>query len=105
MNQIRICERCKAAFPLDKTRLFHCTKEKDMLVCEDCCKFLKNMDKRIIPSSKTDTKTKIKAEPKPFYKTKYCSRCEYAFKVDINKVDVLRCPYCGKTDRICEKAE
>lgn len=103
MDQTRTCERCKASFPLDKIKLFPYTQEKNILVCEECCEFLKNRAKMIVAPPKTEAKTKIKAEPKPAYKTKYCSRCKYTFKVDMHKVEVLRCPYCGKTDRIMRK--
>lgn len=39
----------------------------------------------------------------PSYKTMHCTRCNYTFKVDQDKVGIyykLHCPFCGKTDRL-----
>src|SRR3989338_3796653 len=35
----------------------------------------------------------------------YCARCKYKFRVNIQKGADIRCPYCGKTDKVSEMKE
>ncbi len=67
---------------------------------------------KLTPSTVLTKKSPIKAFSKkteeetvfePSYKTMHCTRCNYTFKVDEDRVGIyykLHCPFCGKTDRL-----
>ncbi|MBU0456882.1 MAG: hypothetical protein ABH824_04915 [Nanoarchaeota archaeon] len=46
---------------------------------------------------------KLKETANPQYKSMFCSRCKYNFKIDLQKAGILHsiyCPYCGKNDQL-----
>src|SRR3989338_9599428 len=98
IRKTRTCEKCDSVVVLDKVRLVPKNKETNLLVCDKCCDELKKMAAR-------ETKFDSKVEPLlPPQLSKYlCRRCDYSFKVDINKAGLtynLHCPYCGKADQL-----
>ena len=97
MRRTRSCDRCKAVVPLDQIRLFPWDAQKNILVCENCDRLLKETAQRPVSTNK------IGALPNANYKHLSCERCKYTFRVDSSKVGVLyklTCPYCGKADKI-----
>ncbi len=118
-KRTRTCEKCSVQVPLEKVRLFPRDKERNWLVCEDCCGKLKDTTPSRItnvpkigavkniarPTSFVSPKAKAKTEPtsNKSYRTHFCSRCKYYFKVDENRAGTffrIVCPYCGKDDRL-----
>jgi len=125
IRRTRTCEKCKAIIPFDRVRLFPKNPEKpgvNMVVCDVCCEQLKKGFKGNLSTlsvSKDGTisvkKPNISAAPeapKPVAKparvvsdnpdaTHYlCTRCNYKFRFDDDGVTSLRCPYCGKPDKL-----
>ena len=118
----RTCEKCSVQVPLDKVRLYPRDAEKNWLVCESCCERLKS-NSQTKASNLLPKKDLIKNVAKPLlakppisitqkkpeqknnsdYRTLFCTRCKYYFKVDDRKGGVYNkivCPYCGKEDRL-----
>lgn len=92
----RTCERCKTATPLNKVKLFPKDKETNLLVCEKCHQEL----------SRPRLVSRTKPLPQAEYAKYFCTRCKYPFRADSLKVDViynLKCPYCGKDDKLLER--
>lgn len=99
IRKLRTCERCRASVPLDEVRLFPKEKDKNILVCGKCSQELSK--------PKAQLKSKAPAPPQADYTSYFCDRCKYSFRVDSSKAGltyVLHCPYCGKSDRLHEKA-
>ncbi len=119
IRKTRTCERCKAVVPLEKVRLYPKDKEKSWILCEACCEEYKNrMNSHSNFPSKIEKKPitntvylnrkeeRVESDQRTL-KKKFCSRCNYSFKVDPNKVGVLYrlcCPYCGKDDKVSNKS-
>jgi len=124
IRRTRTCEKCKAIIPFDRVRLFPKSPDKpgvNMVVCDVCCEQLKKgITGRLstVSVSKDGTisvkKPSIGAAPeppKPVAKQRVvsdkpgadhylCSRCNYKFKFDDDGITSLRCPYCGKADKL-----
>ncbi len=115
VRKTRTCEKCSVQIPIDKVRLFPRDGERNWLVCESCCERLKtNTSSRVMNRLPQKDAIKNVAKPiasppaqkktdDPAYKTKFCTRCKYYFKVDDNRAGVffnIVCPYCGKNDRL-----
>lgn len=121
----RTCERCKASVPVEKVKLYPRNNESNWLVCEVCCDALKNRVKssvtntyqksvlqsehkdpikNILPNKDVKKKTEANSEASnPNLKPSFCTRCNYAFKIDQSRAGVvynISCPYCGKSDRL-----
>ena len=96
IRKTRTCERCKAVVPLDQVRLYPKDQNKNLLVCEPCCGELKKATAGEIVS-------KTKSLSAPSFIGYFCNRCNYNFRADKYKADIihnLNCPYCGKNDRL-----
>lgn len=92
----RACQKCKISVPLSQLRLYPKDNTSTWLVCEKCSQEL--------------SKPKLASQTKPLPPAEYvwyaCTRCKYNFKADAAKIGSffnLKCPYCGKTDRLQKK--
>ncbi len=93
----RICNRCKKIVPFDKVRFLPKDSTTNYVFCEDCCTFMKKSAK---------PKEKSKRQVASPFSTYFCTRCKYKFKVDKSKAGIfynLKCPYCGKSERLEER--
>lgn len=98
IRKTRTCEHCKAVVLLDKVRLFPKDKDKNLLLCDNCCDNFKKS--AAAPSSR------VSSLPKPEYVNYACTRCVYTFRLDTSKAGItynVHCPYCGKNDRLQQK--
>ncbi len=110
----RTCEKCNLSVPLEKVKLFQRDKDRNWLVCENCCEKLRKGVQRgeTIYSAKRESirniykpkeevkmfkpKENIKTLPpaetdnknsiKNDYKTMECKRCKYKFKIQTHKM-------------------
>ena len=98
IRKTRTCEKCRAVVLLENVRLVPKNKETNLLVCENCCEELKKVAAKELP-----LESKIAPLLPPELSKYMCRRCDYSFKVDLNKAGVtynLHCPYCGKNDQL-----
>ncbi len=92
MDSTVICERCRKAVPAASVKYVQKGVDSKIILCADCR--AKN------PSFAESIKSAAKKES---MKQRYlCTRCKYNFKYSLNSQSVLKCPYCGKDDRLSE---
>jgi len=85
--QKHLCERCRKFFPFEEIKYVVKGPDQKVALCGKCR-----------DSFKTDSsKLKEKASEKVPY---ICGRCKYKFKQEKSSIANLKCPYCGKTDKI-----
>lgn len=88
-----ICERCRKAYPISDIKLMPRSGDRWIALCAKC---------REDPLAKS-TSPSAKSAPKPSAKKDYvCNRCKYRFKFAPSSDAALRCPYCGKADKVYE---
>ena len=121
IRKTRTCEKCKSVITLDKVRIMPKDKENNWLVCDNCCKTLKENivkaqpQRHVITNQFEEknilTKNNLKSQsPHQVITNKFeerkmlsCARCNYSFKIDAFKAGTTHrvfCPYCGRADRI-----
>ena len=83
-----LCDRCKKLVPSNQVRYVPVGREYIKVLCREC-----RLGK---PKAAL---VKIKDDKKVYF----CSRCKYNFKHDSKGTTNLRCPYCGRTDKVSEK--
>ena len=80
-----LCERCRKFFPLGQIKYMPTGNDSRMALCSKC---------QDIPIE--DRKKKADEDKKPYF----CARCKYKFKFIQNGLTNIKCPYCGKNDKI-----
>ncbi len=81
-----ICQRCRKPVPAISVRFLPKGNDSYIVLCQECIKN-EHQKKPVV---------KQKKERKDYF----CSRCRYKFKFSDDGVTVLRCPYCGKADKV-----
>lgn len=82
-----LCDRCKKLVPTSHVRYVPVGKDYIKVLCREC-----RLGKpKPVPAKVSDKKEF------------YCSRCKYKFKHDPKGSTNLRCPYCGKKDKVDER--
>lgn len=96
MSNIRklACYRCNNVYSVGKIRYIK-VNDRVVLMCNGCVTNVEN----------NRFKTAKKQELKAVIKKYICGRCRFKFKFDFTKFNRsnLRCPYCGKNDKILEE--
>ena len=83
-----ICDRCRRAVPMSEMKYLPKGKDQRIALCSDCrAKFLAK-------EKEGDVK---KDANKSMY---FCMRCNFKFKYDSKGETNLKCPYCGKSDKV-----
>lgn len=82
-----LCERCRKFFNFDDIKYIVKGSDAKIALCTKCRDAFK------AESSKIKEKS---VERVPYI----CGRCKYKFKYDKHSGAELKCPYCGKTDKI-----
>lgn len=85
-----LCERCKQFFPYSLIKYMPKGNDARIALCESCRAKFKT-DSKIGGSKSGSSSSK-----KPYF----CARCRYKFKFDHSGLTNLKCPYCGKDDKI-----
>ena len=102
LRATRVCEKCKAVVSAQSIRLYPKSDNTNILLCESCLNQIKTVNKSI-QEGKSERITNL---PPAEYSDLFCTRCNYAFRVDKSKVGVtqrLCCPYCGKNDKLVRR--
>lgn len=83
-----VCDRCRKFVSMSEIR-FQMKDEGRVALCSNCRDNAKMSELKPRPKPE---------EKKPFF----CERCKYKFKHDTESGKALRCPYCGKPDKVIE---
>jgi DNA-directed RNA polymerase subunit RPC12/RpoP len=93
-----ICDRCHQAVPLSDVKYLPKGNDSKMALCS-ACRAQSLPEASQIKSSKAGTAKTPPKDTRPAY---FCGRCRYKFKYSADGVTNLKCPYCGKSDKIVE---
>jgi hypothetical protein len=90
-----LCERCRKFVPVSDIKFLPKGDNARISLCTSCLKAFKSEDEK---------KKKVVAKSASFSsgKTYFCGRCRYKFKLNLAGDATLRCPYCGKSDKMFE---
>lgn len=99
------CEGCRKTVSVSDIRYVLKGKENRMALCSECRARadVSNLVKK--ESEKTTFKKPIPAvskTPADGRKIFICERCKYKFKFDMKSPSGLKCPYCGKSDKLIQ---
>lgn len=89
-----LCERCRKFVSISDIKYLPKGNNSRMALCKNCLKTLNPKDdkKKIVPKSSAISGSK----------GYFCSRCKYKFKYNPEGNAALRCPFCGKSDKVLE---
>ena len=89
-NRKIVCNRCRRFVSISDIKYMPNGKDSMIAICSAC-------------RAKTSAETKSQQNTaKPQKKRYFCERCRYKFRFDPASVTNLRCPMCGKKDKITE---
>jgi hypothetical protein len=85
------CDYCRKSSPISDVKMVSLSPEKVVTLCSACRVKYKSSEKKTEPKKEDDGK-------KPYF----CTRCRYKFKFNPKGFASLKCPYCGKSDKVIE---
>lgn len=85
---LMICDRCRKSAPVSDMK--YIPKGDSKITLCSSCRSKNDVSKKTI---KKEQSQKI-----PYF----CSRCRYKFKFSHDGITNLKCPYCGRSDKITE---
>jgi DNA-directed RNA polymerase subunit RPC12/RpoP len=93
-----LCEMCRKFVSVTEIKYLPKGDNSRMALCTSCLK--------IFNTGKDDKKKKTaQSASMSGGKTYFCGRCRYKFKFNLAGNAELRCPYCGKKDKILENKD
>ena len=94
-----ICDRCRRTVPFSDLRYNSKLDGSLLLLCSVCRgKNTTSVSNKI--ESKKDLPKKPVMLKEPILKKYTCSRCKYRFNFKENGISKVKCPYCGKDDKL-----
>ena len=91
-----LCERCRKFVSLSDIKYLPKGNDAKMALCRNC---LKNFN----PMGAGAAKKAPSQESSSVMSGFFCGRCNYKFKFNTARDATLRCPYCGRADKIVEQ--
>lgn len=90
------CYRCRRPTPFDDIK-YILRGEYKVALC-DRCREQSEAQQKSAPARKASSRHEVTPQSKriPYM----CSRCNYKFRFDAQGQAPLRCPYCGKPDKL-----
>jgi len=89
-SKLVLCDRCKKLVPVSEVRYVPVGREFIKVLCKSC---------------RSGRPTPLPEKKQPPKKVYFCSRCRYNFRFDPEGNTILRCPFCGKADKVSEKKD
>jgi protein-arginine kinase activator protein McsA len=89
-----LCERCRKFVSVTDIKYVPKGDNSRMALCKSCLKSFGGADEK--------NKKAAKGASLSAGKSYFCGRCRYKFKFNSASNASLRCPYCGKGDKILE---
>lgn len=115
-NRTMICDKCRKIVPISEIK--YVLKENDLAKEESlrwalcaACRETKSSNQVIIKTKlvkpgeikePTQEKKTFAQLEEPVKRVFLCARCNYKFKFNPTGIGNLRCPFCGKNDRVTE---
>lgn len=90
-----ICDRCHKAVPLADVKYLPKGNSSKMALCSAC-------RQQTLPEGSPGKSSSSKVLAKNKRPEYFCGRCRFKFKFTGDGATNLKCPYCGKTDKIIE---
>jgi protein-arginine kinase activator protein McsA len=87
-----LCERCRKFVPLSHIKYVAKGNESKMALCNKCLKAFSVSPSQI-------RKDSLASKPESRF---VCERCSYTFTMKDSSSANLRCPYCGRDDKIVD---
>ena len=106
-NTKTICHKCKGEVDVSEVQYIPKGNDEMMIICSNCSG--KKPNTQVIKKEKPikkifTTQTKKRTLNKTSQTSKkinyFCTRCQYKFRYNTESYSKLKCPYCGKDDRI-----
>jgi protein-arginine kinase activator protein McsA len=92
-----LCERCRKFVSVTDIKYLPKGDDSRMALCKSCLKGFNVADEKKKQAAKSASLSSGKSY--------FCSRCNYKFNYNPASNAVLRCPYCGKSDKALEDKE
>jgi DNA-directed RNA polymerase subunit RPC12/RpoP len=89
-----LCERCRKFVPVSDIKYLPKGNSARMALCKKCLSTFSSADEK--------KKKAFKSASVSSSKNYFCSRCKYKFKFNTQSNATLRCPFCGKGDKVLE---
>jgi protein-arginine kinase activator protein McsA len=90
-----ICDRCHKAVPLADVKYLPKGNSSKMALCSLC-------RQQTLPENALGKSSGSKVLAKNKRPEYFCGRCRFKFKYTADGATNLKCPYCGKSDKIVE---
>ncbi|MBN2051969.1 hypothetical protein JW756_00525 [Candidatus Woesearchaeota archaeon] len=92
-----LCERCRKFVPVADIKYLPKGDNARMALCKSCLKTFNSADaKKNFPAKATNVASG---------NSYFCGRCRYKFKFNPAGNATLRCPFCGKSDKVIENKD
>jgi len=92
-----LCERCRKFVPVTDIKYLPKGDNARMALCIKCLKTFNPAEEK--------KRTSAKATGVASGKDYFCGRCRYKFKYNSQSNANLRCPFCGKNDKVIENKQ
>lgn len=91
IKQEMTCDHCRKAVPVSDIKYLPKGKDGMIALCSSCRQKYKD-------PAKKPGKEDIKPDKKPYF----CIQCKYHFRFNPKSGVNLRCPFCGRADKVIE---
>ncbi|MFH0978379.1 MAG: hypothetical protein V1837_03695 [Candidatus Woesearchaeota archaeon] len=89
-GQLVTCDHCRKGIPLSEIKYVLKGKDQTVPLCAACrSKYKTPVEKKSV-------------EPKSDKVPYFCIRCKYKFRYNPKSGTALRCPFCGREDKVIE---
>lgn len=92
-ERVMTCGRCKKSVPISTIQYLPKGDGNLIALCSNC---------RADKTTKPKPTEKPESAPEKDKLTFFCERCKYKFSHDPESNALLKCPYCGKPDKLRE---
>lgn len=105
-NRKITCEGCRKTVLVSDVRYVLKGKEGRMALCSACrertdvSNMAKKESEKTTFKKPTPTITKVSSDGRQIF---ICERCKYKFKFDMKSPSSLKCPFCGKSDKLVKE--
>ena len=85
-----VCDRCHRSAPISEMRFVPKGNDAKLTLCSGCRKEHVSEQKEMLDKKAVDSSKK----------NYFCGRCRYKFQFNPTGVTNMKCPYCGKPDKV-----
>jgi DNA-directed RNA polymerase subunit RPC12/RpoP len=89
-----LCERCRKFVSITDIKYLPKGDNSRMALCNSCLKAINPKDEKKSVAARLSGSSRAASY--------FCGRCKFKFKFNPQGNATLRCPYCGKSDKVLE---